>query len=254
MNKVILLSFMLFQGAYAMDIPGNSFGDGIFKDLSPMIRDYDEALKLTNGLQGRLNQAKDLTELEKLINSDKMFAVAPLKLNFSEKFSLQVTDDILQKFVALMPNLVGLDLSSCNKLTDVGIAHLKFLTNLRSLDLLGLAKLTDAGFEPLQSLKNLTSLNLGFTRMSDVGLEHIKYLYYLTTLKLIKTNITDAGLKYLESLDNLTILNLSQTNITDLRPLKDLDKLSELYLYGTKIWATGTGDIELAMPNCKIFR
>jgi hypothetical protein len=52
--------------------------------------------------------------------------------------------------LAKLPNLVRLDLSYCNRLTDAGVKYFKLLTRLTFLDLLGTLKISKRGLAKVQ--------------------------------------------------------------------------------------------------------
>eukprot|EP00759_Apiculatamorpha_spiralis_P054764 PhF_6_TR7027/c2_g2_i1/m.10509/K10280/FBXL14; F-box and leucine-rich repeat protein 14 len=103
-----------------------------------------------------------------------------------------------------------LDLSRCDRITDVGFAHLSVLTSLTSLNLWGCNRITDAGLAHVSRLISLTSLDLCFCdQIADAGLAHVSKLTSLTSLDLWGCNrITDAGLAHVSRLISLTSLDL----------------------------------------------
>ncbi len=55
-------------------------------------------------------------------------------LNLSESISV-VTDQLLKTISGLLPSLRTLNLFTCTKITDAGLAHLRVLTSLQTLNL-----------------------------------------------------------------------------------------------------------------------
>jgi tetratricopeptide (TPR) repeat protein len=79
-----------------------------------------------------------------------------------------VTDAGLAQ-LRLLPNLRGLCLSNCRKITDQGLAHLGVLTRLNKLALAG-CSVTDRGLAHLAGLKNLRELDLaGCNKITEDG-------------------------------------------------------------------------------------
>jgi Leucine-rich repeat (LRR) protein len=115
---------------------------------------------------------------------------------FSKILTLNL-DDFLGQF----PNLTTLELFYPKLITDVGISE---LTNLKSLKLIG-TKITDIG---LKKLKNLTDLRLTNNKVLDTGIEE---LTNITSLDLTLNHlITDYGLRNLRNLTKITTLYLTQ--------------------------------------------
>jgi hypothetical protein len=83
--------------------------------------------------------------------------VAPLAYaNLSENRGIS---DRGLEWLAAFPQLVTLNLSSCN-LTDEGMVHLLAFRRLTNLDLSYCNRLTGAALKPLRGLASLSSLNL----------------------------------------------------------------------------------------------
>ncbi|MBT6120837.1 hypothetical protein HOH45_05155, partial [bacterium] len=62
------------------------------------------------------------------------------------------------------------NLTSCTRITNVGLAHLSQAT---SIDLWGCSQITDEG---LKHLTQVTSIDLTNTNITDAGLAHFKTL------------------------------------------------------------------------------
>jgi Leucine-rich repeat (LRR) protein len=163
------------------------------------------------------------------------------------------------------------------RITDVGLSHLKTLPGIRKLTI-GHAPVTDAGMDVLKEFKNLKTIRLSDVPVSDVGLEKICQISGLQELALTQTNITDEGLKHLSKLTSLQDLMLLQAgltnrglehvgkltslehlailkgNVTDegLLYLKNLSKLRLLSLYNLPVSEKGVGELQKALPNCRI--
>jgi hypothetical protein len=180
-------------------------------------------------------------------------------------------------------DIPGLSLSSCENITDAGLAHLnglaklediklwlndkitdadlahrKGLAKLERLNLYGCYNISDAGFAHLKGLTKLEWLNLyGCHNITDAGLAHMKGLTKLEQLDIRHCcKITDAGLAHLKGLTKLERLEIRDcAKITDagLIHLKGLAKLEELDLYGcNKITKAGIAELEKALPNTAI--
>jgi Leucine-rich repeat (LRR) protein len=129
-----------------------------------------------------------------------------------------VTDQELSLMINICSNLHTLDLSYCDKITDVGLKELAKLTNLHTLDLSYCDEITDVGVKELAKLTNLHTLDLSYCdKITDVGVRELAKLTNLHTLDLHQCNkITDFGLKELAKLTNLHTLDLSYCDkITD---------------------------------------
>jgi hypothetical protein len=112
---------------------------------------------------------------------------------------------ILQQFKDKKEKITSLDLSSCRKITDAGLAHLSTLA-LTELNLCFTGGITDEGLAHLKTLP-LTKLNLSWLIMiTGTGLAHLSALP-LKNLDLSYTNIKNAGLAQLKT-PLLTHLNL----------------------------------------------
>ncbi len=132
------------------------------------------------------------------------------------------------------------DLTLPIQITDAGITHLAGLTKLRYLELTDLKDLKGPGLKHLQKLPNL-SLNLHGTGITDDGLAHIKELTHLDGLTL-PVQITDAGLAHLAGLTRLNFLGiegLKELKGPGLKYLKNLPKLTSLYLGETGVTDQG---------------
>ena len=191
--------------------------------------------------QFRPIQGSDLAVLERLprlhslsfckINDSEISCVA--KLKHLKHLHLQYADDITDKGMEAIGNMVGLESLCINgaEITDVGLMHLRNLKKLEYLD-----------------------LNLHSLQISDAGMVHIGNMPALRHLCLADTQITDAGLSNLQSLTNLDELDLSANAITDagLQYLKRLKKLKTLDLGGTQVTPDGIRELQKSLPNTKI--
>lgn len=151
-----------------------------------------------------------------------------------------------------LDSLQVLDLSSCPKITDLGLNYL----NTRNLQFLDISKcnITDSGLKHLQHADKLQVLYLSNLGITNNGLAHLKDLNNLNFLDLEDAkNITDAGLENLKNLNNLKALILSSPNITNagLIYLNNLNNLEVLHLDCPKITDAGLAHIE-NLPNLEI--
>jgi len=173
-----------------------------------------------------------------------------------------VSDAGLERLAPLADHLTYLDLSACGRLTASGLAHLRPLECLATLrlwyclslgdaalarigDLTGLSTLDlgnctgfgEASLAALTSLEELTVLKLGScAQVGDSGLGLLRGLPRLTSLDLRRcARVTDAGLAGLVGSSELTVLNLSfcsELTLKGLAPLRELPRLSQVYLVG----------------------
>jgi len=94
------------------------------------------------------------------------------------------------------------------------------------------AQFDGTGLEHLESLTHLEYLLLWDTHVCDKHLVHIQGLTQLRHLDLSGTKVTDAGLVHLRGPSQLEFLNLRHTQVTN----------------------AGAGELQKALPNCKIYR
>lgn len=78
------------------------------------------------------------------------------------------------KYLRLLPQLTGLNLSSCS-ITNTGLEHLRELPRLSSLYLSYCNKLTDAALKTLESMKRLTYVDIqGCLSITKAGLARVR--------------------------------------------------------------------------------
>ncbi|NQU23551.1 MAG: M48 family metalloprotease, partial [Candidatus Nealsonbacteria bacterium] len=113
---------------------------------------------------------------------------------------------------------------------------------------------TDAWLVPLKGMTELRMLSLARTHITDAGLVHLRGLTDLRELRLQNTRIGDAGLAHLSGLTKLEWLELTGTQVsnTGLMHLKGLTNLKSLFLGETQVTDEGIGNLQKALPNCKI--
>jgi F-box and leucine-rich repeat protein 14 len=95
-----------------------------------------------------------------------------------------------------LPNLCRLDLTSCWRITDAGVAHLATLTSLEFLSLAEVTGLTDNGLVHVGSLLHLKHLSLHSCNLvTDTGIAHVMALPNLKKLELAYfTKVTPAAI------------------------------------------------------------
>ena len=116
------------------------------------------------------------------------------------------------------------------------------------------AKPTDAGWSHLRGLRNLLNLDLTNAQFGDAALRHLKGLSRLQSLKLSNTDVTDAALPALAEMKSLQSLQLGGTKITGAgrAQLKALSNLRFLKIDGTSSTVGPAGELQNALPDCKI--
>jgi hypothetical protein len=116
--------------------------------------------------------------------------------------------------------------------------------------------IADAGLEHLKGLTQLETLYIDSDQITDAGLQHLQGLTHLRDLMLVNTQVSDSGLAHLRGLTQLQGLSLDSTQVTDagLEHLKGLARLRELDLQGTQVSDNGVGELQQALPNCRISR
>ena len=197
----------------------------------------------------------------------------------------KLDDDAMVRVGAAMRSLpklafVYMNHMDTDKLTRVGLAHIRAMTQLEVLQglivtddmmpiigtLTGLRSLggvcadgdfrhvTDDGLKAVSSLKNLEDLNLTASNITDKGMRYLAPLTKLKTLKLNDTNITGAGLVYLKGMTQIESLSLYDSKVTDagLAGLKEISSLKTLRLDGTSISDAGLTQIVAAAPRLEV--
>lgn len=140
-------------------------------------------------------------------------------------------------------------------ITDAGLEHLKGFNRLKRLSL-DRTHISDSGLQKLSELhlSKLELLQLPRTEISDEGLQYLSGMT-IRELNLGATAIGDSGLRHLKALPGIVSLNLAQTKVTDdgLEYLKGLTSLKELRLTGTKTTGQGIANLQMSLPECKIW-
>jgi serine/threonine protein kinase/formylglycine-generating enzyme required for sulfatase activity len=188
--------------------------------------------------------------------------------------STKVTDKGLAAFKGCK-NLNHVDLVNTGT-TDIGLAYFqesKGLANLL-LDntavtndglapfkdfrfvtlLLGGTKVTDKGLLSLTNVKDLANFNLGDTSTTATGVAHFKECKNLQYLYLTNVPVGDEVLAPFKDCKRLLVLNLDGTGVTDTCALqfKECKDLRDLTFRRTKVSAAALGELQKALPNCKI--
>ncbi|MDB4380927.1 leucine-rich repeat domain-containing protein [Mariniblastus sp.] len=149
------------------------------------------------------------------------------------------------------------------------VSDLSPLSALKNLEYLDFYDTNVSDLTPLRGLKNLKKLDLNATKVRDLSpLAELKNLEYLD---LRNTQIRD--LSPLADLKSLEYLDLRNTYVRDFSPLVELNNLQELFvnkmqapttplallkrylkLDGTRVTKEQLDELELKLPNCKIYR
>ncbi|MEX1013281.1 MAG: hypothetical protein WD595_03450 [Waddliaceae bacterium] len=219
------------------------------KDVDKVIKLAKEKsashIDLSNCMIGDM-QLKEVAEIESLrsidLHESSFFGTSLVhlsKLRSLERINLRgcgTLEDEDLKFLSDHPNLRDLDISECDRITDIGIGHLAGLINLQSLDLTACLKVTDEGIKIVSALKQLEHLQLmGLENITDESLEYLANLPNLQTLDLMLcTQVTEKGLvklAVLEDLDSVSILYceaISEEIIESVKNLKGANLRDEL--------------------------
>jgi hypothetical protein len=112
--------------------------------------------------------------------------------------------------------LVRLDLSGCEKLTDAGLRSVAALPGVLHLNLYGCRELTAAGIAHLAGMSTVTRLDLTrCTRLTDTALAPLGKLPRLEHLSLAGCEwVTDAGLAALAGVRTLKVLSVRGTQVS----------------------------------------
>ena len=134
-----------------------------------------------------------------------------LELSSCEK----ITDMALQSLARHCSQMLHLDLSLSDTFSSGMVGHvLHSMQCLRSLDLVGVAKLTDDALIFLPTM--LESISLAATCIGDGGVKILANRCPRThSLDLAANHISDSGGRALNALSQLRSLNLNSTHITD---------------------------------------
>ena len=149
------------------------------------------------------------------------------------------------------------------------VSDLSPLSELKDLEYLDLYDTNVSDLSPLRGLKNLKKLKLNATKVRDLSpLAELENLEYLC---LKNTQIRD--LSPLAELKSLEYLDVRNTYVRDFSPLAKLNSLQELFvnkmqtpptplalltrylkLDGIRAEKDQFDELEVALPNCKIYR
>lgn len=155
----------------------------------------------------------------------QIFGTTPgdLPIQFDREYSLNVhkgiTDAELLEFCVLVnEQFAAVVASGRDRQSSTPQGRRPTRLPLHSLDLSLCQRITDVGLACLQRFTSLRSLNLNFCRrITNVGMEQLQFLA-LQSLTLAGCNITDNGLMYLSKLTGLQYLDLRHcAYITDLK-------------------------------------
>ncbi|MGB2252624.1 MAG: c-type cytochrome domain-containing protein [Flavobacteriaceae bacterium] len=108
----------------------------------------------------------------------------------------------------------------------------------------------------IQSIKkNVTWLNLTDCMLNDNHLSYLSDFPNLTRLKIQKNPlVTNKGIEALQNLENLTELNLYGTRISNaaLNTLGQMESLKKLFLWNTRITAKAIADFKAQHPDVEV--
>jgi uncharacterized membrane protein len=103
--------------------------------------------------------------------------------------------------------------------------------------------------------KNVTWLNLTDCMLNDNHLSYLSDFPNLTRLKIQKNPlVTNKGIEALQNLENLTELNLYGTRISNaaLNTLGQMESIKKLFLWNTRITAKAIADFKVQHPEIEI--
>ena len=108
----------------------------------------------------------------------------------------------------------------------------------------------------IQSIKkNVTWLNLTDCMLNDNHLSYLSDFSNLTRLKIQKNPlVTNKGIEALQNLENLTELNLYGTRVSNaaLNTLGQMESLKKLFLWNTRITAKAIADFKAQHPDVEV--
>ncbi|MFN6162616.1 MAG: leucine-rich repeat domain-containing protein, partial [Planctomycetota bacterium] len=106
-----------------------------------------------------------------------------------------------------------LDLTECNQITDVALAHLKGLTKLRNLSLSG-PRITDAGMQHLSSLTNMVAISFQDCAVTDDGFIALAAMTKLKEFDIFRTRVGDNALLAIAGAKEISKIKLRDSAIT----------------------------------------
>ena len=145
----------------------------------------------------------------------------------------QISDDLLTAVLPSLPSLVSLNLNNCRSVSDSTLIALSGHVRMQHLHLDGMA-ITNSGLLRLSRLTRLRTLSVGWN----------------------DSRVTNAGLGWLASCFSLRRLCLANTGVTDASLYRNLQRLKQLDVSGTKV-AVPSGGVavrldDLSMQRCKV--
>ena len=265
-----------------LNLSGTEVTDVGLKELVPLLKLTTLNLDRTHVTDAGLKELAPLTKLTNLgLNSFKVSDVglkhlAPFtSLTTIRLHERHMTDRGLKE-VASLKKLTTLNVYIINgKAADAG---LKALRECGLLHVLSCATTAD-GRRP-DKPEDVATLDLTWVRLTEAGIKELAPLKNLTSLTLDRDHITDAVLKALREADLLhvlsyayadyrrgvstrpakveevTFMNLSGTRLTDagVKELFPLKNITTLFLPSKGVTDAGVGELQKALPKCKISR
>ncbi len=142
----------------------------------------------------------------------------------------RVGDDGVKHLVKLK-SLKAIDLSDCNRVSDLGLETLGQLPELSFVKVWG-PQITDEGMKSLGQLKSLRVLGLNDTAVTDEGIAELANCKELAEIHLFRTAVGDKGIEVLADLPKMKYFNLRDTRISDesLKMLAEVEGLEKLDL------------------------
>ena len=265
-----------------LNLSGTEVTDVGLKELVPLVKLTTLNLDYTHVTDAGLKELAPLTKLTNLgLNSFKVSDVglkhlAPFtSLTTIRLHERHMTDRGLKE-VASLKKLTTLNVYITNgKAADAG---LKALRECALLHVLSCATTAD-GRRP-DKPEDVATLDLTWVRITEAGIQELAPLKNLTSLTLDRNHITDAVLKALReanllhvlsyayadyrrgeftrpaNVGEVTFMNLCDTRLTDagVKELFPLKNLTTLFLSSKGVTDAGVGELQKALPKCKISR
>jgi hypothetical protein len=186
---------------------------------------YLEVLQLDRAPSRNREKVTQFSLLTKLKELNVCFSDLPTDaaLKLSGCRDLQILDISLStitdqglKHISRLPALTHLDLTTCEKLTDVGFLEVGKIVTLQVLKL-AFTSVTDEGLSGLTNLPRLTALDLeGCDELSEDCGQELRDLVAVKKLNLDGCySVADTTLQDLSYMPSLTALSISSDCITD---------------------------------------
>ncbi len=242
---------------------GGEFGPGLdFSDLGKSSLKYHIELPLEDEFHMPPSDEEQLSEDELMIINSWLEAGASDTLTMSglkeESRLFTYIQHIKKDDKKRYSHLPGVTDEKLLKLSSnyIAINRMYHGTGAVSVRVYPNATYNPSQLKPLSDIsKNIVSLDLSSITIGDQEIALIKSCKNLEKLNLSNTVLEDKELKDIGILENLRTLNLLNTEITDasITTLTGFPKLSEVFIYGSRITSDGVVKLSKSHERIRIF-